>query len=107
MSDSIYSIHGRFSLGPNQILNWYLNGFPLESSNPHFTMKTDGLNIILYITEVSAAVFGRYMLKIEETDISNTMEFFLGEIKFLVSSIQLSISLLFFLNKKILQLVNE
>ena len=57
-------IQGLFSLGPNQILNWYFKGALLDISKPFYHMESDGLNAVLYITNASKDL-DAYTLKIE------------------------------------------
>ena len=75
------SIHATFSLGPYQVLNWYFKGFPVMSFNPYYAMEADGLNAVLIINTLSDAVTGEYTLKIEGTNIMDTIMFSLGKFK--------------------------
>ena len=70
---SAHVILATFSLQPNNVLNWYFNGFPLESSNPYLSMEADGLNAVLHISKLFPDVYGTYSLKIEGTGISDSI----------------------------------
>ncbi len=63
-----YSIHAKFSIGPHKILNWYHNGSLLKSSNPFFSMLSDGLNAVLHIKSLALGTSGEFSLKIEDSD---------------------------------------
>ena len=64
-----FGIHGKFSLRPTQILNWYYNNYPLKHSNPTYSIKADGLNTVLGFSSMSEEVLGTYALKIEGTSV--------------------------------------
>ena len=66
---SIGSVHGIFSLGSRQVLNWYSNGIPIKSSNSRYSIVADGLNTVLSIKGKFDEVYGIYSLKIEGTNI--------------------------------------
>ena len=65
------NIHGIFSLGSNQILNWYYNDNLIENSGLMLDHATDGLHTMLTISSQVQSAYGRYSLKIEGTNISD------------------------------------
>ena len=72
-------IHGVYSMGPRDVLNWYFNGVPIGPSGPYYSVEIDGLNSILQIKGVADRLYGIYTLKIEGTSIGDNIDFRLGK----------------------------
>jgi len=68
-----YSIFGTFSLMPHHLLNWYHDGYSLDPGNPHYDIESDGLNIVLHIANVVDSLYGKYILTIDLTGISENI----------------------------------
>ncbi len=74
-SESYYGLRAKYSLGTNQVLNWYYNGHEVQPSNPNFYVISDGLNTFLGIRSKSSRLHGMYLLKIEILNIKDTYEY--------------------------------
>ena len=61
---SHFYIQGFFSLGPNEILNWYFDGHKVDNPNS----KSDGLYTVLQI-DPQRGLHGTYSLRIDDTKI--------------------------------------
>ncbi len=96
LGNSIYTtVLAQYAGIPERLLQWYINGKPVGSSNTVFNVKYDGLNSYLRFKHDVNQTYGTFMLKVNGTKWKDTLKIphhqqissFLGSSKNLLKTI--------------------